>query len=96
MNDYAVWCVNCQCAHSVEGCPLKGKCLFCKERPATLHFGDLLSLTHGGQLNCCELCCAEKQLEFAEERAAAIPVLAAKVVRLREEGQGGVKRRTGI
>jgi hypothetical protein len=42
------------------------------------------------------LCCAEKQLEFAEERAAAIPVLAAKVVRLREEGQGGVKRRTGI
>lgn len=58
-------------------------CRFCKERPATLHFGDMLSFTHGGGLNCCELCGAEKQLAHAKEQAALIPEREAKVEQLR-------------
>ena len=57
-------------------------CSYCHERRATLHFGDMLSFTHGGGLNCCALCCAEMQLKHARERAALIPELEAKVVAL--------------
>lgn len=59
-------------------------CGFCKTRPATLHFGDMLSFTHGGGLNCCEICSTEKQLAHARERAAAIPALEQKLARLHE------------
>lgn len=65
--------------------PLLGKCLYCKERAATLHFGDMLSFTHGGGLNCCALCAAEKQLAFAREQAALVPEREAEVARLRSE-----------
>ncbi len=60
-------------------------CGWCNIRPATLHFGDMLSFTHGGVENCCELCAAEMQLDHAKERAAVIPELEAKVARLRKE-----------
>lgn len=60
-------------------------CKFCHERPATMHFGDMLSFTHGGGLNCCELCCAEQQLEHARERAALIPELEDRVRALRAD-----------
>lgn len=74
--------------HQEEQCPFFGVCLFCKTRPATLHFGDALSFTHGGSINCCELCCAEKQLEHARERAAVIPELERRVADLRA-AEGG-------
>ncbi|MCR4339120.1 MAG: hypothetical protein NUW01_04440 [Gemmatimonadaceae bacterium] len=78
------YCCDCQGQHHWNECPLKGLCLFCKTAPATLHFGDMLSVTHGGGLNCCELCCAEKQLAHARERAALIPSLEARVAALAE------------
>ena len=68
--------------------PLVGTCLYCKKRPATLHFGDMLSFTHGGIDNCCEICCAEMQLNHAKERAVAIPELEAKVAALAATGEG--------
>lgn len=64
------------------------KCQFCEERAASLHFGDMLSFTHGGGLNCCDLCCAEMQLEHAQERATLIPELQATVDRLRAVTSG--------
>jgi len=68
-----------------ETCSLEGKCLWCKKRPATLHFGDMLSFTHGGTENCCALCAAKQQLDHARERAALIPELEAEVERLTKE-----------
>lgn len=62
-------------------------CLYCNKRPATLHFGDMLSFTHGGVQNCCEVCSVVMQLEHAEERAAAIPELKARLVALDEESR---------
>lgn len=80
-----IMCVACKTIHIFGECPLNGLCLYCKERKATLHFGDMLSFTHGGAENCCELCCARMQLEHAQERAAAIPELSAKVAQLKQE-----------
>jgi hypothetical protein len=77
------WCPACQVDHPLGECPLEGVCLYCKTRPATLHFGDALSFTHGGVENCCAICAAEMQLQHARERAAAIPELEAKVAELR-------------
>lgn len=80
-----IYCPNCQAEHELGECPLNGKCLYCKVAPATLHFGDLLSLTHGGQLNCCKLCSVRMQLEHAKECAEAIPKLEAQVKELEAE-----------
>jgi hypothetical protein len=77
-----ILCMDCKEIHIWGECPYKGVCLFCKERKATMHFGDMLSLTHGGKENCCDLCCARMQLEHAQERAASIPELAAKLAEL--------------
>lgn len=62
-----------------------GLCQFCKERPATLHFGDMLTFTHGGEDNCCQLCCAKMQLAHAVERAKEIPELTKRVEELEAE-----------
>lgn len=79
------YCCNCQGVHRIGKCPLEGLCLFCKTAPATLHFGDMLSFTHGGGMNCCELCCVEKQLAHAQERAALIPELEARLAEARHD-----------
>lgn len=63
-------------------------CRFCRLRAATLHFGDMLSFTHGGGLNCCDLCAAEKQLEHAREQAALIPEREAAVKAARAAAEG--------
>lgn len=79
-NKNIIWCPDCKDEHLFLECPLKGLCLSCKERPATISFGDALSFTHGGgTLNRCALCAAEEQLAYARERAEAIPELEAKV-----------------
>lgn len=83
------FCIVCETEHPRGECPLKGMCVFCKAVPATLHLGDLLSFTHGGVLNCCELCAAEKQLEHARERASKIPELEDRVVELRAARETG-------
>lgn len=79
------FCGACLSTHAfVAGaCPLEGMCLYCKERPAELHFGDMLSFTHGGIENCCRLCAAEMQLAHAREQAALIPEREAEVELLR-------------
>jgi hypothetical protein len=80
-----MYCIVCGEEHIYGECPNAGKCFFCKKRPATLHFGDALSFTHGGGLNCCELCCAIKQRDHARERAAALPELEERVRVLEEQ-----------
>jgi len=80
-----VYCPNCGEEHIYGECPLYGTCLFCKQRPATLHFGDSLSFTHGGFLNCCELCCAIKQRDHAREQAALLPEREQRVRELEEQ-----------
>jgi hypothetical protein len=45
-------------------------------------WGDTLALTHGFSQIICERCATELQLEYAEERAAAIPELRAKLEEL--------------
>lgn len=81
------YCPTCSTTdHGVaDVCAFAGLCRWCKERPATLHFGDLLSYTHGAIENCCELCCAEMQLQHAREQAALIPEREAVVERLMAE-----------
>ena len=79
-----IWCPFCHGTHEPEKCPLEGLCLFCKTRPATVYFGDALGMTHGGFLNCCELCAAEQQLEHARKCAEHLPDLEAEVAHLRE------------
>jgi protein-arginine kinase activator protein McsA len=66
-------------------------CRWCKSRQATLHFGDMLSFSHGGGKNCCELCATRMQLDHAEERAAELPELR----RLYQELQDNERRRNG-
>lgn len=82
INEIDVYCPDCRETHKLGKCRYQGMCLYCKERPAELHFGDMLSFTHGGMENCCRLCCAEMQLAHARERAALIPELEAEVRRL--------------
>lgn len=83
VNKIEFWCPICEGTHLIGHCQFEGKCLFCKKREATLHFGDMLSFTHGGGWNCCELCSTEMQLAHARERAAVIPELEAKVSEIR-------------
>lgn len=80
-----IFCPNCEHEHVYGECPLEGTCLYCKTRPAILHFGDMLSFTHGGMLNCCELCCARMQLEHAELMTAELPQRRAKYESLLEK-----------
>lgn len=77
------YCVRCKAVHAADGdCPLNGLCVRCQKRAATLHFGDALSFTHGGEKNCCALCAAEEQLAHARKMAALIPEREAEVTRL--------------
>jgi hypothetical protein len=82
-DDLPIYCIDCEAEHPWNACPPEGICRYCKTRAATLHFGNALSFTHGGSLNCCALCAAEKQLEHAKERAAAIPELERRIAELR-------------
>lgn len=86
------FCSYCAAIHEWAKCPLQDTCRFCKTRPATLHFGDMLSFTHGGDESCCTLCAAEMQLTHAQERAALIPELEKKVAQLRAETDAGEMR----
>lgn len=77
------FCPDCHGTHPLNQCPLKGICLFCKIRPATLHFGDALSISHGWtEHNCCEICCVSMQVEHAEEKAKELPKLKKKLKKL--------------
>ena len=57
-------------------------CDNCHRRPGTVRWGDMLAVTHGGGERWCEICATAAQLEYAKERAAAIPELEAELVRL--------------
>lgn len=85
INTASYWCSHCGGTHPLGKCPLAGKCHWCKKRPAELHFGDMLSFTHGGYDNCCRLCAAEMQLAHAVERAAEIPKLEAEIAEIKKE-----------
>lgn len=82
------YCIYCANSHPLDECPLRGICKFCKKRTAILHFGDMLSFTHGGELNCCEICSVKQQLAHAVERAKAIPELTKRLTDLEEEENG--------
>lgn len=51
-------------------------------RRATIQWGDTLAVTHGGGRWRCELCCLRDQLAHAEERAALIPEMRARIAEL--------------
>jgi hypothetical protein len=55
-----------------------GDCANCHQRPATERWtseGGTLALVHGGIEFWCKPCCLQAQLDYARERAAAIPEL---------------------
>lgn len=54
-------------------------CTKCKERPATIIWGDALATTHGWNEYRCDICALKEQLDHARERAAAIPELERKL-----------------
>lgn len=58
------------------------KCAFCHEREGTLNWGDALAFTHGFSRKVCEVCALTKQIEHAEERAAALPELRARLAEI--------------
>lgn len=64
-------------------------CPNCGKRPGTVRWGDALAVTHGFTQMWCEVCAVTAQLNFARERAAAIPELEARLVELRAGGWGG-------
>jgi hypothetical protein len=70
-------------AHQQRG--RKAKCANCHQRPGTIRWGNTLALTHGWAQMWCEICATEAQLEHAQERAAVIPELEAKLGALRRE-----------
>lgn len=82
------YCTYCANSHPLGKCPLLGICKFCKKRTAILHFGDMLSITHGGEMNCCQICAVQQQLDHAIERADAIPDLVDQLDRLMAEEHG--------
>jgi hypothetical protein len=59
-----------------------GKCVNCKERPATLDWvgdGGVLAYTHGMSVRWCEVCATRAQLEHAQAAAQRIPELETKL-----------------
>ena len=70
---------------TVPGGPVR--CASCGKREGTIRWGDMLALTHGWVQMWCEHCAVTKQLEYARERAAAIPELEARLSALDEEKQ---------
>lgn len=58
------------------------KCAVCGIREGTHRWGDTLAMTHGTWEMWCEVCVVTKQLEHAENRAALIPELRARMTAL--------------
>lgn len=58
-------------------------CDNCHEREGTMRWGDALAMTHGFVQMWCEVCVLTKQIEHAEERAALLPELRARLEALR-------------
>lgn len=54
-------------------------CASCHKREGTLAWGDALALTHGFAARWCEVCALTAQIAHAEERAAALPGLRARL-----------------
>lgn len=66
---------------------LSNLCANCGEREGTQKWvanGGVMDLIHGFYEMWCEVCCLTKQIEFAEERAAEIPVMRARLKELTE------------
>ena len=84
LDEQECWCMYCGKQHKLGVCEFEGLCKWCKTRPATLKFGDMLYFTHGGQENCCEICSTRMQLEHAKERAKVVEELEAKLQGLLE------------
>lgn len=64
------------------------KCANCKERVGTIKWvGDsgALALSHGFYEMWCEVCALKEQIRYAEERAAALPELRARLFQLTQE-----------
>jgi RNA polymerase subunit RPABC4/transcription elongation factor Spt4 len=62
--------------------PSGQKCGRCGENDATVHWGDVLALTHGAGEWWCERCAVEEQVKHARERAAQLPKLEARLAQL--------------
>jgi predicted lipoprotein len=59
-----------------------GPCANCGKREATTWWEDALAFTHGMSQPWCEVCALTEQLKYARERAAAIPVMEARLAEL--------------
>ena len=60
-------------------------CQHCGQRPATRVWvgkGGLLAYVHGAVANWCERCVVAAQLDYARERAAAVPELIRRLAEL--------------
>ncbi len=63
---------------------LGGPCDNCKRRESTTWWSQsTMDFVHGFKSAWCKICCLEKQLEHAEERAAAIPEIKRELEELR-------------
>lgn len=68
--------------------PITGTCANCGKHKATTHWvrtGGILDLVHGAYEDWCECCCLKFQLEYAKERAAAIPDIERKLAEVQCE-----------
>ena len=54
-------------------------CAKCEKRPATMIWGDFMTVNHGGGEWRCDICALTEQLEHARERAKVIPELERKL-----------------
>jgi hypothetical protein len=57
-------------------------CDHCQQREAFTAWGDAMTINHGGGSWRCEICAITEQLNYARERAAAIPDLEARLAEL--------------
>ncbi len=68
-----------------------GDCANCHQRPATelwIGEGGTLALVHGHYEFWCKFCCLQFALNYARERAAAIPELERELAALNDEMGG--------
>ena len=59
--------------------PAGHRCSKCRQREATIAWGDIMTINHGGGEWRCDVCQYTEQLEHARERAKAIPALECKL-----------------
>lgn len=65
-----------------------GTCRNCEKRPASgiwLGTGSVMDYIHGGGVPWCELCMVKEQLKHAEECAARVPELRARLEALERQ-----------